>query len=187
MDGAPIILGNSSFLRSVDRGAGDEGGEQFALSVDGDEVCGFARSDGSTTMIEAGHGGGIPREQTEAVFDSGSGELNKIGKRAIEREHAAGKNAASRRATILDLNRKSAELVLAIGHAGGGHCVGDEDAALRTFAPPPETHDVGPGVNAVADQLGVQLVVGEDGAENAGLLMIESTHGIKGVGGADCS
>ena len=42
-------------------------------------------------------------------------------------------------------------------------------------------------VDAVADELGVEVVACEYGAEDAGFAMIEGAHGVEGVGGADGS
>lgn len=42
-------------------------------------------------------------------------------------------------------------------------------------------------MNAVADEFSVQIVVGENGAENSRLAMIEGAHGIERVGRTDGS
>ena len=112
-------------------------------------------------------------------------KLNEVGECAIEREHAAGEHAAGGGAAVFDLHGKSAELIFAVGHAGGGHGVGDEDGAVGALALPPEADDFRLRVNAVADQFGVEVVVGEDSAEDSGLAMIEWSHGIECVRGAD--
>ena len=39
-------------------------------------------------------------------------------------------------------------------------------------------------MDAIADQLGVELVAGEDGAEDSGLAVVERAHGVEGVSGA---
>ena len=57
--------------------------------------------------------------------------------------------------------------------------------ALRPFGAPPEPHDLGLVVDAVADHFGKERVVGEHGAENSGLAVVQRAHGVEGVRGAD--
>ena len=113
--------------------------------------------------------------------------MDEVGESAIEREDAAGENATGCCAAILDVDGESAELIFAFGHSGGGHGIGDEDGAVGAFRFPPQADDFGIGVDAVADELGVEVVVCEYGAEDAGLAMIEGAHGVEGVCGADRS
>ena len=58
-------------------------------------------------MGEAGHGGGIGRQQAQTLVDGCAGEADKICERAIEREHAAGEDAVGRGAAVLRPARRS--------------------------------------------------------------------------------
>ena len=61
-----------------------------------------------------------------------------------------------------DLDGESAEVIFAVGHAGGAHGVGDEDGAVGALRVPPDADDFRSGVDAVADEFGEEGVVGED-------------------------
>ena len=133
-------------------------------------------------MSEAGHCGGIRRQQAQSMLNACAREPDEVGESAIEREDAAGEDATGCGATVLDLDRESTKLVFAVGHAGGCHRIRHEDGTLRAFRPPPEADNFGFGMDAIANQLGEQVVVCQNCAENAGVAMIERAHGIERVG-----
>ena len=52
--------------------------------------------------------------------------------------------------------------------------------------PPPQLHHLRRGVDAIADQLRIKLVIFvESYAQDAGLAMIQRAHGVEGMRGAD--
>ena len=73
------------------------------------------------------------------------------------------------------------------GNAGGADAVGDEDDAVFAFGGEEETDHDGVDVDAVADDLGEEGWLIEDEGGDAGLAVVECTHGVEGVGGGGCS
>ncbi len=53
---------------------------------------------------------GLDVKQAQSLFDGGAGETDEVSQSAIEREHAAGENAAGHGTSIFDLDRESTEL-----------------------------------------------------------------------------
>ena len=84
---------------------------------------------------------------------------------------------------IFDLDLDGAELVGAVGHARGGDGIGDQHGAFDAFRLQEKLHDFRGDVNSIRDDVGAELLVGEHFAKDAGLAMIERTHGIEGVRG----
>jgi hypothetical protein len=107
------------------------------------------------------------------VFEGGAGEAEEVGEGAVEGEDAAGEDVAGGGAAVGDGDGEAAEAVVAVGHAGGAHGVGDEDGAVGAFGARPDADDFGGGVDAVADELGIERVFGEGDAEDAGLAVVE--------------
>ncbi len=164
-----------------------EAGDALAFFVDGENVGWGARDERGGLVLEAGHGGGVEGEEMESVVESCVGETDEIFEGAVESEDAACEDAVGSGFAIGDLDVEVAELVCAVGHSGCAHGIGDEDGALRAFHLPPDFYDFWGDVDAVADELSEEIVVGEYGGENAGVAVVEWTHGVEGVGGADGS
>ena len=136
---------------------------------------------------EAGHGGGVESEEAESVVEGCVGEGEEVFEGAVEGEDTAGEDTVGHGSSVGDLDVEAAELVSAIGHSGGAHGVGDEDGAVAAFHLPPDFYDFRGDVDAVADELGEEGIVGEDGGKDAGHTMVEGTHGVEGMGCADGS
>src|ERR1700739_3654363 len=83
----------------------DDRADQLSGCINRDEVCGFARRQGTGAMSEACHGGRVGRQQTQTLLDAGTGEFDEVRESAVECERAAGENAAGGRTAILDLQR----------------------------------------------------------------------------------
>jgi hypothetical protein len=161
----------------------DQSAEQDA---DGDEkrmrLCGCAAGWSGQNMIIGS--GGIASEEAEALLESCAGEGEEVCEGAVEGEDAAGEDAIGHGAAVGDLHGEAAEAILAVGHAGGAHGVGDEDGAVGALGSATRASSFRGGVDAVADEFGEEGVVGEDGAEDAGLAVVERAHGVEGVRGA---
>ena len=124
----------------------------------------------------------------DGLGEAGSGELRKIANGAVERKRAAGERVlADDGAAVFHADFQLAQPVSAVGHAGAGHRIGDEQGAVRSFGLPEKAHDGRVDVQAVADDLGEEVVVGEDFADQAGIAMVEAAHGVEGVGCGDGS
>ena len=83
-------------------------------------------------------------------------ESDKVDKRAVESEDTAGENTVGGGAAFFNLHGEPAQLVFAVGHAGGAHSVRYEDGAVGTLGAPPELHHLRRVVDAVADDFGVE-------------------------------
>ena len=121
------------------------------------------------------------------MLERGAGEAEKVGEGAVEGENAAGEDFSGGGAAVGDGDGEAAEAVVAVGHACGAHGVGDKDGAVGALGARPDTDDFGGGVDAVADELGIERIFGEGDAEDAGLALIQRAHGVEGVGCADGS
>src|SRR5271168_903811 len=95
-----------------------------------------------------------------------AGETLQVVDGLVHGEDAAGEGATGEADAVLDLDEEVAEGVGAVGHAGGGHAVGDEDGAVLALHLEPEADEDGVDVDAVADGLGVEVVAIEDGADD---------------------
>src|SRR5690606_15644224 len=77
------------------------------------------------------------------------------------------------------------ELVVAVGHAGGGHRVGDEGDVLPAGDLHEAPHEGGVQVGAVGDELDDEAAVGGGGEElgdGAGLAVVHRVHPVAQVG-----
>jgi len=124
-------LGNCNALAADDRS------NQAPGRIDGDQIGGAAHLNRSDPLRKPRHRGWICREQTQAVFDRSAREPDEVGKCAVERQHAAGKNAIGHRSPVLYLHRKTTKRVLAVGHARSAHGVCHKNSALRALGATP--------------------------------------------------
>src|SRR5580698_5703201 len=88
---------------------------------------------------------------------------------------------------FVDIDVKLPEFVSAVRHSDGRHRIGYENSAFGSLAPKPQTDDLRCHVDAVADQLGIEVLVIQHDAENTRLTMTERTHGVEGVGSTACA
>ena len=95
------------------------------------------------------------RSAADCFFEGAAGEELEIGYGAVEGEDGAGEGfggADESAATVRHSDCEGAQGVGAVGHAGGGDAVRDEDGFVL-FEAEPETDECGGDVDAVADEL----------------------------------
>ena len=135
--------------------------------------------------IEAEHPGGIVGREAGAERERRAGEVLEVADGAVQREDGAGEGFGRGCETAEvagNFNVETAQGVAAVSHAGGGDAVGDEDGVVWAFGAKPEADEFGSDVDAVGDDLGVDLLLVEDGSEDAGFAVVERAHGVEGVG-----
>ena len=138
-------------------------------------------------MAKAGGFCRIQRGGADGVLQTPSGELSHVADGEVHGENAAGKFSVQGAAAVFHLYLQRPELVSAFGHAGGGGCVGDENGALDAFSLQKKLDDFRSDVNAVGNNVGGELRIGEYFSDNAGLAMVERSHRIESVSGVACS
>src|SRR5271163_1573775 len=164
------------WLAAGDALAAENGAGAFAGFVVEIEVGGKAGSD-AAEVRHPEHLGGVARGQVDGGGEWSAGEALQVVDGLVHGEHTAGQGAAGEADAVLELDGEVAEGVGAVGHAGGGHAVGDQDGAVLALYLEPEADEDGIDVDAVADGLGVEIVAVEDGADDAGLAVVEGAHG----------
>src|SRR5260370_16165804 len=100
----------------------------------------MARGEGVVTAEE---GGGVVGGEAEGGGEGGSGEALQVGYGVVHGEDGAGQGLCS--ASVLDeeagvvgyFDGEVAEGVGAVGHAGGGDAVGDEDGVFLSLCAQP--------------------------------------------------
>ncbi len=102
--------------------------------------------------------------------------------RSSERSLPASTPSAVRTPPFVDGHLDRPELRVAGAGTEHGHGVGDEVAAIGTERPPRHPHRDRVDVDAVADQAGHDRVVGEGGADRAGVAVGERSHRVEQVG-----
>ncbi len=153
------------------------------------EVCGLALAEAAEGVGQAEQRGGVTAGAADSGLERAAGELLQIGDGLVKGEDGAGKGFRTfgeRAAAVADSDGERAEQVRAVGHAGCGHAVGDQDGVVG-FEAEPKTNEQRRDVDAVADELGVEIGSVEHGAEHAGFTVIEGAHGVEGVGCGACS
>ncbi len=159
----------------------EDGGFQRAVRCVTVEVCRLTGSE-SQLDFEAEHGGWVVRGEPGDLGERCTGVAGKVGDGTVEGEDRPGEDAVGETAAVGDLDLEAAEHVGAVGHAGGGHAVGDEDGLIQALGFKEETYEFGSDVDAVRDDLGEEVFVVENNAEDAGFAMVERAHGVEGVG-----
>ena len=132
---------------------------------------------------EAGGFCGIQRGGADGVLQTPASEGGYVADGEVHGEDAAGKFSVHGAAAVFDLHLQRAELVSSFGHAGGGGRIGDEHGAVNAFRLQKNLDNFWGNVNAIGNDVGGELSVGEDLGENTGLAMVERAHGVEGVGG----
>src|SRR5437016_5053660 len=74
---------------------------------------------------------------------------------------------------------KRSQLITTIGHAGGGDCIRDQRHILNSFGLHKKINHGGRHVESVGDDVGGQMIVGENLGQNAGIAMIQPSHRVK--------
>ena len=132
-------------------------------------------------MIESRRPRRIQRRSAHGIFQAPVRELSHIAHGAIHGEHASGKTAAAGALSILDFDLDWSELVASVGHAGRGDGIGDQHGAVGALGLHKKLNDRRCNVNAVGNDVGTEPVVGKHLGDDAGIAMIERTHGIECV------
>ncbi len=151
------------------------------------EACGLAGAQAGDGGFEAEEGGGLAAGAADGFFEGAAGEVPEVGDGAVEGEDGAGEGfgcVGEGGFAVRGGYGQAGEGVGAVGHAGGGDAVGDEDGALA-FETEPKADECGVNVDAVADELGEEVLLFEDVAEDAGLAVVERAHGVEDVGGGE--
>jgi len=136
-----------------------------------------------SVLREGGGARGIQGCGADGVLQGPAGELGYVADGSVHGEDAAGKRSIRCGAAIFDLDLDGAELVGAVGHAGGGHGVGDQDRAFDALRFEENLNYLGGDVNSIGDDVGRELGAAKHFADDAGLAVIERAHGIESVGG----
>ncbi len=161
--------------------AGEDGADDFALRREHGEIGVGADGDLSLAITYANHARRIQRREAHRILQLPVGELHYVADGTIERQHASGENAVEFGAIAFHLHFETSEHVTAVAHTGCADAVGDEHSGLNSLRAQEEAHHIWMHVDAVGNDLGGKARVGEHGAENAGLAMVERAHGVKGV------
>ena len=132
----------------------EERGGKLPGTVHNDQVGGLAGFKRAGLIAEPCHGGWVGGEKPQALLQLASGEGHEIRQGLVQREHASREDVAEGGPSVCHLNGEAAQLICAIGHAGGAHCVSNQNGALRPLAAPPDLHHLRRVVDTVADQLG---------------------------------
>ncbi len=145
-------------------------------------------------VVEAEHAGWVAAGEMRGGGEACAGEALEVGDGAVHGEDRAGEGleavgevGCELAAAVGDGDFEFAEHVVAVGLAGGGDAVGDEDGTIFALGSEPEADELGGDMDAVADEFRVETVGVEDDACDAGLAMVERAHGVEGVGRAVCA
>ena len=84
---------------------------------------------------------------------------------------------------VLHFYFERSQAIAAVGHAGGGGRVGDQNGIFRPFCLQKQLNDGWIEVNSIRDDVGRDLRIGQHLAEDAGIAMIQRPHGVKSVSG----
>lgn len=124
---------------------------------------------------------------TDRILQTPARELSYIPHCLIHGENTAGKFvarfASNCAASVPNFDLYGPQLVGAIGHASGSHCIGNEHRAFDAFRMQEKLHHFRRDVNPIRDNVRGQSPAGQNFAKNARFPMIEWTHGIEGVSG----
>jgi hypothetical protein len=154
----------------------------FSVRAQDNDIGLCARSKVSV-LREAYRARGVQRGGTYRIPQAPAGESSHVANGVIHGEDAAREVPIVRTLSVFHLDLNRAELVGAVGHAGGGGGVGDENRAFEAHCSQEKLYDLGGDVNSIHDHVGGELAIGKNLAEDAGIAMIERTHGVEGVGG----
>src|ERR1700736_2520985 len=103
-----------------------DGGFEEAFGGEAFEAGGLAGGEGVVTAEE---GGGVVGGEAEGGGEGGSGEALEVGYGVVHGEDGAGQRVCALQAAgvVGDFHGEVAEGVGAVGHAGGGDAVGDQE------------------------------------------------------------
>ena len=167
------------YCRVANRLAIHHRSHQLSRPIHSREIRRHSNRDGTSLIAQSGHRCRVHGEQPQSLLQRRAGERHKISQRAVQREHTAGQNAVGCSSAVGNLHGKASQPVFAVGHSRGAYRVGHQDGPLQPLGPPPQLHHLRRNMDAIADYLGIKLIVGQHRPQNPRLAMIQRSHGVE--------
>ena len=163
--------------------AADNGMPNFSCGSKHRDVGVGSGSQNAFTVFNSQHSRGIQGCQSNRILKVEVAEPHDILNRAIHGQHAS-RQLAMRLATALPhFHLVRSEMISAVRHASSADRVGDEHGTSQSLCAQKKIDHFGPHVLAIGDNVGGQMVVGQDRTQQSRIAMIHAAHCIERMGG----